>query len=223
MPENTTAAPTPASNTASPAENAPGNNAAQYVTKEEHAAILARLQEVSALVGGLRNEVKAQKPKPAEPQKEDATLTARLARLEANEKRAAENLRFTSLKSAAMAKGVPEKRAEALARLTIAERGDAIEVDSDFRVLYRESEDKAVPVQDWVGAFLQTEDGEFFMPPKSAASSDGLRGGGKPASAAHPFSKLTYQELMDKARTDYAGYSAYVREHPDEFASKKKR
>lgn len=229
MPVVNSEAPGSSSNATPPAESAKATNGTEYATKAELEAfqktIADSLQAQSGLLGGLRNDIKgiAKVPKTDATKTEDATLTARIKALEDSETRQRDNLRFGSLKSAAMAKGVPEKKADLFAKMILAEHGkETVVVTDDYRVLFKESDDKQVPVTDWASAYLQTEAGEIFLPPKAAGSSDGQAGNGK-TSTAHPFASLTFEQIQEQRAKNPAAYYAYVNEHSAEYDAKAQR
>lgn len=215
------------SQTTPPAEGTKATNGPEYATKAEitelRSLLDSRLQEQSGLLGGLRNDLKGLKPQKTEATKtEDATLTSRIQAIEAREAKHRENLRFGALKSAAMAKGITEKRAEQFARVVISEHDSKISVTDDFQVKFAESDDKSTNITDWANAYLQTADGEIFLPPKTAGSSEGQSGSGKAASANNPFLQMTFMQIMEAKTKNPELYLAYLQDHGADWAQKQK-
>lgn len=225
MPE-TTVAPGSASNTTPPAEGTKATNGPEYATKAEitelRSLLDSRLQEQSGLLGGLRNDLKGLKPQKTETKAEDATLTERIKAIEAREAKHRENLRFGALKSAAMAKGVPEKKAVIYAKMILAEHDEKVVTADNFDVHFQESDDKRVGISEWVAANLQTDFGEGFIPPLPAGSSDGQSGSGKAASANNPLLQMTFKQIMEAKDKNPEQYLAYLQDHGADWAQKQK-
>ena len=204
-------------------EKASAEVPAQFVSKAEFDALQKRIQDQSDILGGIRTSLKQLAPKEApKPTEQDQTLTARVKAIEERESVQREAMRFGSLKAAAMAKGVPETRAEQFSRYVLAtDHGKAISVDSNFRVTYQEGE-KQTPVSDWAGAFLASQEGEIFLPPKgSGPSGDGLRSGsGSAVSAASPYLGMSFEQIMESKKRDYKGFTEYVTKHESDWVNK---
>ena len=189
-----------------PGQPQPAPAAPQYVTKADFESAIAQVsQKTSDLFGGLRNDLKglikapdSPKPdaKPPEPKPDDSTLAERVKSLEAREKTQLENLRRTSIKAAAMSRGIPEKNAERFAAVALLEHGEKVFVDDGFAVHYRDSETKTTPITDWVNAYLQTDEGALFKPSKFAPNAPGLRGGRTDAPTEGEFAGLNLKQVM---------------------------
>lgn len=216
-----------AANTASSAAATTATNGPEYVTKAELEALQKSIQDSlqaqSGILGRISNDLdKKLKPKAQETKTEDATLTERIKAIETREAKQREVLKQNSLKSAAMAKGVPEKKASLYAKMILAEHDENVITTDNYDVLYRESESKQVPISDWVAANLQTDFGEVFLPIKAAASSDGQGGSGKGAAAVNPYLGMNFDQIMAAKDSDPAGWDAYMQAHPDDWAHKQK-
>lgn len=203
------------------------NGQQQYVTKAELEAFQTSLKESqqaqSSILGGIQNTLKKLtegKAAPVETKTEDTSLTARVAAVETSEKALRDSMKFGALKAAAMAKGVTEARAEQFARFVQAEHPNKITTTKDFRVVFQESDDKSTGITDWVTAYLQTADGEMFLPPVAAGSGSGQSRSGKTAAAA-PQASMTYEQLMADIKSPET--AAWCVEHAAEFEAKRQQ
>lgn len=206
-----------------PAEGTPSPEVKQpeFLTKADAEAMVSSALEKqrNAIFAEFRRSSKQPEPqKPAEPD----SLATKVERLSAQSKALAEEKKRTTLETA-FVKPFGD-RAEKAAKYVLALHGDKIEVTDDFQVLYREGDDQKTPLRIWADAFLKTDEAEMFLPAKIGPSGDGLKSNTSGAlKAPHPFSKLSYSEIMEKARTNYTEYAAYVRDYGDEFKGKQRK
>lgn len=187
--------PTPAPSGGSPAPT----DGPKYATEEQLGKVLERLDAQSRILAGLEKGKPAPAPAPdpkPTPKEPDPALAERVKAVEERETKQREVMRRNSVKAAALTKGIPDKHADRFARIVLAEHGDKVFVDEEYNVHYRDSETKTTPITDWVGAYLQTEDGQVFKPVKQAPNSDALRGGNETPPAASEFDGLTYKQVM---------------------------
>lgn len=171
-----------------PAPAAPTAGVSPEVIAQMQQNIADLTKQVSFAVTKLTKSAPA-KPEP----KDDPTLTERIKAIEARENAQREVTRFNAIKAAAMGRGVAENRAKQLTKIVLSEMGEKVVVTDAFDVIVRESDEKSVPAADWVSAYLQTADGEIFLPIKPAATTDGARGGSATTSVPET---ATYTELM---------------------------
>ena len=192
--------PSPAPSGGSPAPS----DVQKYLTAEEGSKILERLDAQSRILAGLEKKFSAPapepnpapKPEPTKPGETDPALTARIKALEQSEARGKDNLKRSSLKTAAMSGGVSETDAADFVDLVLLRHGDKVKVNDDYSVHYQESESTLTPVADWVKAMLQTQTGKRFLPPPGGApGGDGNKGGGPPKPPAS-FDGLKYKDVM---------------------------
>lgn len=207
-----------------PAEGAPSSEVkTETLTRAEAEALItgALEKQRNAIFAEIRRNSKAPEVKAPAAQEPDS-LASKVERLSAQSKALAEEKKRTTLETA-FVKPFGE-RAEKAAKYVLALHGDKIEVTDDFQVLYREGDDQKTPLRVWADAFLKTDEAEMFLPPKLGPSGDGLKPNTSGApKAPHPFSKLSYSEIMEKARTNYAEYAAYVRDYGEEFKGKQRK
>ncbi len=218
---------------ASAAQNAGPNAVDKPVTLSELTAILA--EHRNGINADIRKAIKlpaeaaaaAQQPAANSPQpaaKPDG-LAERVNAIEARDAKQRGRERLSSIKTALIDGGVPAKNAERAAKVVLADHGGRVVVDDDFNVHYQDQNDTTTPIATWIGAYLKTEDGQFFLPAKKLAGGDGLSGnnaaginnGG--AAQGHPFAKLSYKEIMDHPNRSLT--ASYVRDHRAEYDSKK--
>ncbi len=191
----------------------------QYVTIEQHNAVLERLKGISGAIAGLSRTAPATLATPAAPAP-DATLIERVKSIEDRDAKQREREKLSTIKTALIEGGVPAKKAEREARLILMDHGNKIQVGDDFNVSYRESEDgRASPVQEWIGALLKTDEGKLLLPPKATIDAGGSGGQGTQASGAHPFATLTYKQIME--HKDYSLRESYFKTHRDDWDKKK--
>jgi hypothetical protein len=190
----------------------------EYATKEEFSAVLSRLEGISGKLSVIERAAKQAAP-PIEKPPADESLTGRVKGIEEREARQRERERLSAIKSALNEGGVQGKNAERAAKLILIDHGPKIQVGEDFSVTYRENEDKATPISEWIKAYLSTDDGKFFLPGKALPG--GVQGGtnGSAAQAVeHPFLKLTYSEIMKSPRMDLR--SSFFKAHPEKAQEK---
>lgn len=194
----------------------------ETLTKADVDALVSSALEKqrNAIFAEIRRNSKAPETKQQTP--EPDSLASKVERLSAQSKALAEEKKRTTLETA-FVKPFGE-RAEKAAKYVLALHGDKIEVTDDFQVLYREGDDQKTPLKVWADAFLKTDEAEMFLPPKIGPSGDGLKSNTSSAPRApHPYSKLSYSEIMEKARTNYTEYAAYVRDYGEEFKGKQRK
>ena len=172
----------------------------EVVTLDQHNELKAELAKATAAINALqaqkRTEAKTEPAKVEKPES-DPALAERVKAVEERETKQREVMRRNSVKAAALTKGIPDKHADRFARIVLAEHGDKVFVDEEYNVHYRDSETKTTPITDWVGAYLQTEDGQVFKPVKQAPNSDALRGGNETPPAASEFDGMTYTQVLN--------------------------
>lgn len=216
--------------TSSSAESAQATNGQiQHATKAEldafKASVLESIQKQSEFIGGKLKELK--QPKTEAKTDEAKTLTQRQ---EADEKRAAFQMnreKFGALKAAAIEKGVPEKKAAQFARYILgSENANNIIVEEngyEYATRFRESDESIVPIAKWVSAFLQTDEGEIFLPAVAASSSDGQGSAGRgSATTQSPFVAMTFEQIMEERNRNPDGFAEYLEKHSDDWAKKQK-
>jgi len=167
---------------------APVDTAApETVTLEQFNALQNRIQQQSALLGQLQNALKkipqnapAADPKQAEhhlePAKtgptDQATLTALMAKISDMEKAAKDGALLSSVRDSLIQNGVDAAASPFFAKAILANHGQDFEVDGDqvngFSVGVREAPETLTPVNDWMGAWLQTDTGRALAPTKKA-------------------------------------------------------
>lgn len=209
------AAPVPASTTP-PAQ--------QYVSAEDfkkyQESLDSRIQSISGQIGVVVNATKVSKKSDSQPP-ENPTLTEQVKVLQDRDKAQREREKLTVITDALKNGGVPAAKATREARLILMDHGDKIQVDDKFNVVYRESEDKSTDASGWIGAYLKTDEGKMLVPPKATIDAGGGgKGSGEGAGGVHPFSKMTYKEIMDSPRTDLA--KSFRHQHPQEWEEKKR-
>lgn len=132
------------------------------------------------------------------------------------------NAKRTEIKAAVAEK--LGKKTDSFAKYVLNVYGEQFEVTDDMQVYVKDNGERT-PVGQWADAFLKTDEGLMFMPPPAQPpSGEGLEssnGNGK--KAHHPYSSLSYEQLMEKQRTDFAGVQKFAREHPDDYARIKNR
>ncbi len=188
----------------------------QYVTIEQHNAVLERLKGISGAIAGLSRTAPVTPATPTTPAP-DATLIERVKAIEDQAKSLRESTRLMAVKTALVEGGVPAKKAEREARLILMDHGKQIEVSDTYVTTYKDG-DKASPIQDWIGAFLKTDDGKTLLPSKSTVDAGGS-GGQANLNTVHPFSALTYKQIMD--HPDYSLRETYFKTHREEWNKKK--
>ena len=171
----------------------------QYATRDEIATLLkridgqnARLDGQSAIINRLEKEKSklAEEVTPKTPGQDDG-LVARVKVIEernrvADERDSKQKDReaLQRIQTALIAGGADPKQAPRFAKLLHIEHGGKIVVDDEFNVSVKESDTVVNPVETWVGAYLQTEEGKVFLPSKRNPKSDGLNGKSEVAAGA---------------------------------------
>lgn len=157
--------------------NAPENVEPKFVTKEElvaqNAELVKRLDGQSATIKRLEKLVG--KNEPATPAPKPTDLDSRVKELEQTaeaQRQVAEKQKSREVRSR-LAEALVEKGklspadAARAANYIAADHKDRISVaeteDGEFSVTVKDGE-KDSPVADWVGAYLQTDQGRFFLP-----------------------------------------------------------
>jgi hypothetical protein len=209
-----------------PAKAGEGDKTPEFVTKAEwqsfQADIQKRIDDQSGLLGGIRNDLKSLTKPPAKEAEKDPTLTQRVDAIEQRDKISRENLKRSTLKSVAMGAGVPEARAGRFAKLILAEFGEQISVTKDDEVTFKESDDKTVSIGEWIGAYLKSADGEFFLPPKATGNSDGQNGANGSAATPHPYLAMNATEIMEHSKDHPDLFVSYTEKHEEDWLRKQK-
>lgn len=184
--------------------------APEYITKEEFKIVTDRLQGISGVLATLKREAPpAVQVTPAP----DATLIERVKSIEDRDAKQREREKLSTIKTALIEGGVPAKKAEREARLILMDHGSKIQVGDDFSVTYRESEDgKANSVQDWISAYLKTDDGKLLLPAKATIDAGGSGSSTTAAPATHPMSGMTWKQIME-GRADLR--ASFLKQFPD--------
>ncbi len=136
-------------------------------------------QQLNGLSATLRQVNKQVKP-PVEKKEseEDRTLTARVAATEEREKKVRQREQFNALNGALQDNGIHKDQAPRFAKMILGEESDNIEMDESDplipRVLYKESDEKKTPVNEWMKAYLASDKGSWMKPPKPTANSEGM-------------------------------------------------
>jgi hypothetical protein len=199
-----------------------------HATKAELEAfqktVLESLQKQSDAIGSVTASINKLKPKATETAK---TLTEKD---EADQKRQAfqtNREKFGALKAAAMDRGVPEKKAAQFARYVLGSDNAANilvkEAGFEYVTEFRESDERTVSISAWVQAFLKTEEGEIFLPPKTAGSSDGQSSAGKGTIQVHPYLAMSFEKIMEDKKRNPEAFMTYLQDHEADWVQKQKQ
>lgn len=165
-------------------EAAQGKEPVDVVSRKEFVELLKRIDGQSALLNRLE-KVAQKPPQEAAPQQDPLAERVKVleeAKAKVDARNAAQKNReaLQKIESALVAGGIDPKSAPRAAKLLQLEHGKNIDVDDDsFAVRYRESENVATPIDQWVGAWLKTDDAAVFFPTRrNPQVANALRGEG---------------------------------------------
>lgn len=185
-------------------------NTPAYITQEQlnealkpFATLAPRLDGISGKLSALERTKPAGEPPPK--QNEPADLTQRVQKIEAQAKAIGDQKR-ASILHAAFAKPFGTRSDKAVTYV-MATHGSKIEVDENFNVFYRESDDIKTPLDQWAKAYAATDEAELFIPPVNGGG-EGNKRQGAPAPAALP---ATLTDAMSNPNE----YAKLLREQPE--------
>lgn len=149
--------------------------------KAEIDTLKTQIADLTKKIDGVnlaKNRIEAKAEKKAEKDPEDATLTARVKAAETREANVRKREQFNAIHSALLGNGIHKEKASRFAKLVMMEEADKIEMDETDplqpRVLYKESEDKKTPLNEWIKAYLESDKGNWMKPDRATATSPGL-------------------------------------------------
>lgn len=189
------------------------------VTKAE----LAELK--NSIFAELRRALKPAEPAPAAPPAEKKTTEERLATVEAERAKdraeLAQERRDNALEKAINDLKLSSEDADFFRSFVEHKHGSQIKVEG--KTVFVEAPDGPKKLGDFVTDLFKVH-GKRFQPAAALPGGDGLGSsrGGSAAGGAHPFSALTYDQIMEQRTKNPDQFHEYMKGHQEEFQAKKK-
>jgi DNA repair exonuclease SbcCD ATPase subunit len=164
---------------------------------------LDRLEKAAMAVPDIEAHITAKDPEPkkerVQPQQAevDKGLLERMERLERREAEAQRRDRLSAIRGALEENGLDANRARRFSHVIDREQSDRIAVGDDGRVAIQDGEGQ-VGIGDWMKAYLQTDDGRVFLPPKQASTTrvnGSATATGKKVISAAEYGALSLEEI----------------------------
>jgi len=159
-----------------------------------------KLEKVARAVPEINEQLESkQKPEPKRNSEVDRSLLERIEKIEAREAAAKQRDRVAAIRGALEENGLDANRARRFAHVIDREQNERLAVDDEGIVTIQDGETVS-GVNDWMRAYLQTEEGRVFLPPKKmtstkVASDSGSGSGTKKVSAAE-YGRLTIEQIQ---------------------------
>jgi hypothetical protein len=186
---------------------------------------LSQLAEFkNSIFAEVRRALKPAEPPPPATPPEKKSVDERLATVEAERARdrseLAQERRENALEKAINDLKLGGEDADFFRAFVEHKHGSQIKVDG--KTVFVEAPDGPKKLGDFVQDLFKVH-GKRFQPAAALPSGDGLGGsrGGSSGGGAHPFSALTYEQIMDKRASSPDQFAEYMKGHYDEFQGKK--
>lgn len=214
----------PAEGTPSPEINANGQGAEkpEFLTKAAVDELLTTQR--NSIFAELRRQGKLEKEKPAESGKEPLlpAKDAKDPRVDALLAKHSKSLKQAAFAEAISSVGVTGDDADLLKSAIEGKYGAVLKVDTESDEVYFEADDGSRrSIKDVTQDFFKKH-GDRFKPAKNAPTGSGMGGGegSKGSSGPHPFSSLTYEQIMQHKNVELR--SSFIRDNSDAFLQKKR-